>query len=99
MEGRRVMKAIATVTAAALAGLMLGWSVTVGAAAGPRTFATPEEAVKSLIAAANAGSLDELKAIFGPDSQDLIASSDPATGRRNREVFVIAIKEKWHLVD
>jgi hypothetical protein len=93
------MNAISTVAPAALAALIVWSSVITGAAAGPRSFATPEDAVKSLIAAANAGSLDELKAIFGPESQDLIASSDPATGRRNREVFVIAVTERWRLVD
>src|SRR5215213_5179876 len=93
------MNAISTVAPAALAALIVWLSVMTGAAAGPRSFATAEDAVKSLIAAANAGSLDELKAIFGPESQDLIASSDPATGRRNREVFVIAVKERWRLVD
>jgi hypothetical protein len=64
-----------------------------------RTFPTPEGAVKALIDATKAGNLDELRVIFGPDSQDLIASSDPATGRRNREVFTIAVGEEWHLVD
>jgi DUF2950 family protein len=62
-----------------------------------RTFATAEEAVKALIAATTAGNLDELLAIFGADGQDLIASSDPATSRRNREVFQVAVAERWRL--
>jgi hypothetical protein len=64
-----------------------------------RTFTAPHDAVQALIAAVKAGNLDELKAIFGPDSEALIASSDPATGRRNREVFSIAVGEQWRLVD
>ena len=52
-----------------------------------------------LIDAVKAGNLDELLAIFGPDGQDLIASSDPATARGNREVFAAAVAEQWHLED
>ena len=62
-----------------------------------RTFATPEEAVRALTTATGASNVDELVAIFGPDSQALIASSDPATARKNREVFTIAIAEGWRL--
>ena len=32
-------------------------------------------------------------------ARSLIASSDPATGRRNREVFTVAVAEQWRLVD
>ena len=64
-----------------------------------RTFNTPHDAVQALIAAVKTGNFDELLAIFGPDGQELVASSDPATGRRNREVFSVAVGEKWQLVD
>jgi hypothetical protein len=64
-----------------------------------RTYATPQEAVQALIAAANAGNLDELLAIFGPDAKDLLGSSDPATARKNREVFSVAVAERWRLSD
>jgi Protein of unknown function (DUF2950) len=63
------------------------------------TFATPEEAVAALTSAAKAGGLDDLVAIFGPGGRDLVDVSDPATGRRNREVFVVAVAEGWRLVD
>jgi hypothetical protein len=58
-----------------------------------RTFATPEDAAKALIAAAKSGSLDDLQAIFGPDSKELIDSADPATARMNRQVFTVAAGE------
>jgi hypothetical protein len=64
-----------------------------------RTFATPEAAVQALVDVVKAGNLDELLAIFGPEGQELIASSDPATGRRNREVFAVAAAERRQLVD
>jgi Protein of unknown function (DUF2950) len=64
-----------------------------------RTFAAPHDAVQALIAAVKSGNLEDLFTIFGPDSEALIASSDPATGRRNREVFAVAVAEQWRLVD
>ena len=66
---------------------------------GPRTFATPEEAVRALTDVVKAEKLDDLLAIFGPDGKELIASSDAATARGNRKVFTVAVAEKWHLVD
>jgi hypothetical protein len=38
-------------------------------------------------------------ALFGPDGQELVSTSDAATGRRNREVFVAAMAEGHSLVD
>jgi hypothetical protein len=62
-------------------------------------FAAPEDAVKALAEVVKTGTMDELMAILGPDGQDLVASSDQATGRRNREVFTVAVAEGWKLVD
>ncbi len=67
--------------------------------AGPRTFATPDEAVRVLTETVKAGDLSGLVALFGPDGQELVDTSDAATGRRNREVFVAAIAEGWRLAD
>jgi hypothetical protein len=64
-----------------------------------RTFAMPTDAVKALIDAAKAKDLQQVVGIFGPDGQQLIDSSDPATARRNREVFTAAVAERWQLVD
>jgi hypothetical protein len=68
-------------------------------APGPRSFATPEEAVRVLVETVKKGDLPALLALFGPDGKELVDSSDPATGRRNRQVFVVAIAEGWRLVD
>jgi Protein of unknown function (DUF2950) len=67
--------------------------------AGHRTFAAAHDAVQALIAAVKTGNLADLFAIFGPDGEALIASSDVATARKNREVFKVAVAEQWHLVD
>ena len=64
-----------------------------------RTFATPEEAVAELRRAVDAGQLDDLRAVFGPDAQALVDSSDAVTARRNREVFTVAMREGWRLED
>jgi hypothetical protein len=66
-------------------------------AADQRTFATPEDAVHALVDAVKAGNLDDVIAIFGPEGQALVDTSDPATARRNREVFVAAVAERWRI--
>jgi hypothetical protein len=62
-----------------------------------RVFATPEDAVRTLAQAAKQGNLDEVVAIFAPEGQALIDTSDPVTARRNQQVFSAAIAEHWHL--
>jgi hypothetical protein len=62
-----------------------------------KTFATPEEAVKTLAKAASAGDTTELQAIFGPDAKALLSSGDPVDDRKHREIFVAAFQEKWRL--
>jgi hypothetical protein len=64
-----------------------------------RTFGTAEEAVHALTAAVKAGNVNEVLAIFGPDAQELVDSSDAVTARRNREVFTVAVAERWRLID
>jgi hypothetical protein len=64
-----------------------------------RSFAAPEDAVRALTAAVTAGNLAEVTAIFGPAGQDLVDSSDPATARRNQQVFAAAVAERWRLED
>jgi hypothetical protein len=68
-------------------------------AAGERTFATPDEAVRALIETAAAGEVDVLLAIFGAEGREILASSDPVTARNNRDLFVVAAREQWRLVD
>jgi hypothetical protein len=65
----------------------------------PRTFGTPEEAVRALIAAAKPGKMDDLLAIFGAEGRELVASSDEATARQNLEIFTVATTEGWRLLD
>ena len=68
------------------------------APSGPN-FATPEDAVKALVEAVKAGKQEDVVALFGPDGKELADSSDPASARRNRDVFTVAAAEKWQLID
>ena len=64
-----------------------------------RTFDSPKSAVTALTKAVKEGKIDEVKAMFGPDAQALIDSSDPALARRNQQVFTAAVAERWRLED
>jgi len=85
-----------------LLALLLAAAVTLPACSrkpAPPAFATPDAAVRQLIDTVKKGKLDDLVAIFGAEGRDLVTSSDEATGRRNREVFLVAAAEGWRLVD
>jgi hypothetical protein len=64
-----------------------------------RVFPSPEDAARALIDTVKKGDLPGLLAIFGSDGKELIESSDPATARMNRDVFVVAAAEQWRLED
>ena len=79
--------------------VLSAYSVVIAAQGAQRTFPTAEGAVQALIDAAKTGNLTDLLALFGPDGEELIASSDASTARANREVFTVAAGEGWRLVD
>jgi hypothetical protein len=62
-----------------------------------RTFATPEEAVASLVAAAEAGGSAELQQVLGPGSKKLVSSGDPVDDANARRKFVTEYHEKNEL--
>ena len=62
-----------------------------------RSFATPEDGVKALIAAAASEKVDDILQIFRTGGKELIDASDPASARRGREVFSAAAAERWSL--
>ena len=53
----------------------------------PKAFDTPQQAADELIKAAAAYDVPELRAIFGPDSEDLVASADPVRDKNNAVAF------------
>ncbi len=64
-----------------------------------KAFATPEAAVQALGDAAANKDLSALQGIFGPDGKELVDTTDLATARQGREVFVAAMREHWQLTD
>jgi hypothetical protein len=78
---------------------MVGLAKGEGASTEAQSFATPELAIEALVKAAKARDLAAVVALFGPGGQELVDTSDPATGRRNRQVFLAALAEGHRLED
>jgi hypothetical protein len=64
------------------------------AKAQPKTFASPEEAVKAMVDAMKAVDKAESSAIFGPGSESLISSGDDVEDKATRERFLKNYEEK-----
>jgi Protein of unknown function (DUF2950) len=62
-----------------------------------KVFATPDEAGDALLAAAKAGNEDDLTAIFGPDSKELLHSGDAVQDKNTAKVFIAAytLMHRW----
>lgn len=60
----------------------------------PKSFASPDEALKGLVQAVRSHDTKELLAILGPDSKEIIASGDPVADKAGRERFVKLYDEK-----
>jgi hypothetical protein len=67
------------------------------AAGGPKLFATPEDAGKSLYDAAKSGDTNALLATFGPDAKDLLLSGDPVQDKAALDNFAAAYDQmhRW----
>jgi hypothetical protein len=75
----------------AVAMLLLGaFSASLAAGTPQKSFPSPEEAVKSLVAALRANDEKEMFAILGPGSRELISSGDEVADRAGREKFLKA---------
>jgi len=83
-----------TVLACLISGtLFLLWAVSFSHAQDDiphRSFSYPEKAVKSLITAVRANDMEEMLAILGPGSRELIFSGDDVADRTGREKFLKA---------
>jgi Protein of unknown function (DUF2950) len=65
---------------------------------GQKTFATPEEAAKALLVAAQSNDEKALLELFGPNGKQIVASGDPAEDARARSNFVKRYEEMNRLV-
>ena len=87
---------------AALLLLLLFAHVPVQAAAvqGPqqKTFPSPEEAVKAMIAAVRVHDVKAMRVVLGPGSKGIVSSGDEAADREDREEFVKSY-EKQHRIE
>jgi hypothetical protein len=73
---------------------MLGCVATTAAAEAKKNgFATPEEAVKALMAAVKAGDTKAMLAVLGPGSKDIVQSGDAVADKAGRERLVKAYDE------
>ena len=63
-----------------------------------RAFATPEEAVAALIAAAQKQDSQALQILLGPGTEQLLSSGDPVEDRRAREAFLTRY-DAYHELD
>jgi hypothetical protein len=68
------------------------------AAVKQRTFNTPKEAADALIAATTVNDVPALKAIFGPDGADLVATGDPVQDKNRTEEFSAMARKKSDIV-
>jgi hypothetical protein len=66
-------------------------------AAGPRIFATPDEAGKALADAAKSQNRDAIGQVLGPGSLDIISSGDPAEDKASLDGFAQAyqVMNRW----
>lgn len=60
-------------------------------------FATPEEAVSALVAAAQGTDITKLQEIFGSGSEKILSSGDPVMDHKARETFVNLFNERHSL--
>jgi Protein of unknown function (DUF2950) len=62
-----------------------------------KAFATPEEAGDAVLASAKSGNQDDLIAIFGPDSKELLTSGDPVQDKNTVQAFIAAytVMHRW----
>ena len=65
-------------------------AATAAYAAGAKTYPSPEEAVRALVAAARAGDADAILVVLGSDAKEIVRTGDAATDRQARERFVAA---------
>lgn len=62
-----------------------------------RTFASPQEAMRTLVEALRAGDKESLRAILGPESEEILSSGDPVSDKADRDRFLKAYDEKVDL--
>jgi Protein of unknown function (DUF2950) len=81
-------------------GMILGAlaaSLLSGCSTAPRSYASPESAVDSLVGALRSGNQDQLHRILGSDADKLISSGDPVADSNGQAEFLRLYDEKHNL--
>ena len=94
--GKTKMRIANKVAALALLCMFVGSRAT--RAVDQKTFASPAEAVRALVKAAEDGNQDEMLAVLGDDGKELVYSGDPVQDRTGMEKFVKSYKTKHAIV-
>lgn len=94
----RTWKAIAGHLAAALVLAACCALAAQAPAAAQRTFATPQEAAKALLAAAESFDVPAMLEILGPDGKDLVSSPDAVQDKNNAAAFAAKAKVKQQVM-
>ena len=91
------MKTFALLTLAVMLGLSPGCNRSEQTTAGPKTFATQEEASKAVYDVAKAGNSNNLLTIFGPDAKDLLFSGDTVQDQAGLSKFTTSYDQmhRW----
>ena len=77
----------------ALVSMLGASSIALAAEAKQKIYATPEEAVKELIASMKSGDAKAMMAVLGQGSKDIVQSGDAVADRAGRERFVKSYEE------
>jgi len=78
----------------ALGLVLLHASVSVAQVGAAQTYASPDEAVAALIAAAKSGNQADMLRVLGAEGRALVESGDPVNDERERKRFVAAFETK-----
>lgn len=95
IDGRPALRSLAFATVAAAALLIPGLVTAEPVAPAPAqtSFASPEDAMKGLVAALRAGNTKAVETILGPGSGPLLRSGDATADKNSREQFLAAYDE------
>jgi len=75
------------------------WAASSARAEAQKSFTSPDEAVKSLVAAVRADNLKGLLSMLGPGGKELVSSGDDLADRVGREKFLKAYDRKNRLLE
>ena len=89
------MRYLKHVALAAMLGLILQLAPACKTTPSRAQFATPDEAAVALQQAFKTQDMEKVQAIFGREGMEAVASGDPVSDQRDREVIALAMEQSW----